>query len=510
MSGVQAKGLAKPADNEGEPLVIEFDRISRSLYTNKEETNESLLTQIMKATEALSEEEVKKAAASGQGVALGRKLHPFNFDLVGRFQTYNVHHARAIHAKVAATVGLGFQTPNDKKRKDAKSSLEPTDLSTLPPQDDVAKIDQVLGPLCEHSWQDTLVDCAEDLWQTGNGFLEVVRRRTTREVLGLYHLAAKEVYVVIENHRYDRHYSIQGREDNVSNRVFAKFGDSEGLLQRAAQGKGYFSYGQKPDKEIMSEVIHFRRPTSLSRWYGYPDWLSAVAAIELVQCLTQHEYDFYLNRGVPEFFLFVIGQLLSKSDKEKIEAAMASTIGLGNQHKSVLVNLPNGGEHMKVQLEKLALEAKGDGSQFAGMSEALALQIVSAHGIPPLLAGIQIPGKLGAANEMVQAMQAFHVLVIEPMQRLIRQTLLNTLGTDSSLGLSPEDFVLNTIVDRIDVQKTDTIARMRQTPQEAADEGRDLDKGVKKSFEGWSNEERAALYSAGIDALLDRLASKVA
>lgn len=500
MSGIQASGAALPdSDPQG---ITSFDRAHRALFSKElQSSSDGLLDMIMKVDPV-------KSVGSSQGVSLGRKGHPFNFDMVSRFQSANVHHGRSIHAKVSATVGLGFRTENDRKKKEAKSTGMP--VENLPAEGDEARIDTALDPFCEHSWQDVINDVCEDYWQTGNGYLEVVRD-DSGQIAGLYHLPAKEVFVVIENSRYQRHYSVQGAEDGSGVRSFARFGDLEDFIRRAGEDAVTIDLaGVEVSKENTSEVIHFRRPTSLSRWYGFPDWLAAVAAIELVQCVTQHEYDFFLNRGVPEFMLFILGQKLSKKDREALETSMRATIGLGNQHKSMLVNLPAGADTMRVQLEKLAIESKSDGSQFAGMAESLALQIVSAHGVPPLLAGIQIPGKLGASNEMVQAMQAFQTLVIEPAQRLFRRTLYNTLGKEAGLGLSAEDFVLNTITDAIDVQKTDTIARMRQSPQEAEAEGRDLDDGMKKSFEEWTDEERGAVIGEALDHLLDRLTKRAA
>ena len=505
--GVTVEGEALPSAGGG---AVQFlPRVHKPLDARMPEG--SYMDSVMKV-DPIEVTKEQRDAASAQGVSVGRKTHPYDFDMVGRFQSVNVHHARCIHAKVSATVGLGFQTPNAKKRKDNKENppMMAADGSMpsvgYPPEGDVAVIDQKLDMLCENSWQDTINDVCEDFYQTGNGYLEVVRG-DAGEILGLHHLPAKETYVVIENALYDRHYAVQSNEDSAGVRYFARFGEREEFMERMA-GDGsaqLFTYVGDLQKERVSEVIHFRRPTALSRYYGYADWLSCVSAIELAQCLTQHEYDFFLNRGVPEFMLFILGQKLHPKDKERIETAMRSTIGLANQHKSLLVNLASGGDNLKVQLEKLAMESKSDGSQYAVNSETLALKIVTAHGVPPLLAGIQIPGKLGASNEMIQAMQAFQTLVIGPAQRLFRQTLMRTLGSEPSLGLTPADLVLNTITDEIDVQKSDTMARMRQSPQQAQAEGRDLDEGVKKSLEGMNEEERGGLFAEATNAMLDRL-----
>jgi hypothetical protein len=126
------------------------------------------------------------------------------------------------------------------------------------------------------------------------------------------------------------------------------------------------------------------------------------------------------------------------------------------------------------------------------MTEALATTIVSAHRVPPILAGILIPGKMGAANELPNSIMAFQTLVIGPMQTIWQSILGATLGGkfNGGLGLKPKDFEFKSIVDamadglqKLNPQKgaADTLGGMRSTLPEAAAEGRNLNDGVKKS-----------------------------
>lgn len=434
---------------------------------------------------------IGKEGASSQGLLLGVQEHPFNFDVMLRMQIANPHHARCIHAKVGATVGLGFESIADRARKLAKRQGQPE--PTASPESKIPRIDTVLDKLCRHSWQDLLHDVAEDYYQTGNGYIEVVREESndTSPILGLFHIPSKEIKPVVENSRYDFHWQLESTDDTAGNRLFARFGDMERFLEankdsgtRALPGSlGMVSTERSEDEDgedkevlLVSEVIHIRRPTSLSRWYGFPDWIAATPAIELAQCLTQHHYDFYLNRGVPEFILLLFGQRLDPATKAELTSTLQKATGLGNSHKSVIVSLPQG---TTAQMEKLALEHAGDGSMFGHMSDNLGLQIVSAHGVPAMLAGIQIPGKMGAANELVQALIAFQLLVISPSQRLFERTLHRTLGSDKTLGLEVGDFVLNKLLDEIDLQSLDTLSRMRQDPTEAEGQGRTTDQGLR-------------------------------
>lgn len=430
--------------------------------------------------------------ASHQGVIIGRVQHPMDFDAVRRFQTANEHHSACIQAKVQATVGLGFVTEQEEEEE---RELDPlTGQPTKPKDGDIAmisKVDEVLNPLCAGTWQETFSDVIEDFIQTGNGYLEVVRGGDGDEITGLHHIPAHEVFVFIEDAFYNRHYEVDSAASPTAEystettRHFAVFGDRDGFLERAgSQGDLPIQFNISEDDRLVSEVIHFRRPTSLDRYYGWPDWVAAVASIELVQMLMQHHFDFFLNRGVPELIALFLGSKIDKKDWDEITTALQAATGLTNQSRSLVANLPSfTPEETEVMIQHLAQENNDDGDKFKNMRENLALGIVSAHRVPPLLAGIQIPGKLGATNELPNALMLFQLLVAGPYQRLISQTLGTTLGNpeiNGGLGLTPEDFKFRRITAEIDLGNMDTVARMRQSPMQANAEGRDLSQGVKE------------------------------
>lgn len=393
--------------------------------------------------------------------------------------------------------GLGNVTPSDISPPAVNPNIQnPT--AALADRQKPSKCDEILDPLCEVSWADVLNDVAEDYWQAGAGALEVVRRGGDK-VTGLHHIPIADLHIFIEDEQYNYHYEVESREGTGFSRVFAKWGDKQAMLTRfggnASSGKstapktpstqqagtaGFFGSATiSSDPDLVSEVIYFRRPSSKNRWYGYPDWLSATTSVELVKALTQFKYDFFNNRGVPEFMLFAIGKKLDPKDWTKIENALRATIGQGNSHKSIAVNIEAVASDFTIQLEKLAVEG-AETDDFVKTKDCLALDIVTAHGVPPLLAGIQIPGKLGANNELPNALMAFHVLVIGPAQRLFRRILSSTLGSkEAGLGLTDEDFAFRTIPEEIDVGTLQTIGRMRQDLRTARAQGRDPADGLK-------------------------------
>lgn len=415
------------------------------LFPQVAEDGESLLTSIRKARG----EEVP----SNQGVFTGHVRKPFSFSRASQLKVHNEHHSTCIEAKKAATVGLGHVDKNTKK---------------------------VLDKLCRVSWLHTMLQVAEDFEQIGNGFLEVVREGSsgTGRIVGLHYQPAVAVDIVVENDSYDYHYEVKSSGATRSEVKFAAYGDLDDFKRRL---------GGRLSADRVSELIHFSQPSTLSRWWGVPYWLASIASIELVQSLKQHQFDFHQNRGVPEFMLFVMGTKVRAKDWKAIEESLQAHIGLGNTHKSLAVNLTD--PTITVQLERLAMEGSADGEFFAKMVETLSLNIVSAHRVPPSIAGILIPGKMGAANEASNAIMSFQALVIGQAQENFETTLRCTLGEDPNLGLPEDAFVYRTIVEEMAenmkaLQPVDTMGRMRDELPDAAAEGRDLEDGLEKASWG--------------------------
>lgn len=440
-SGAQVRRPS--ARREARAAVAKMASNSFRLYPSLAESGESLLTTISKAP-------VEAAAPSNQGVALGLVRRPFNFARTIQLKLHNEHHSTCVEAKKAATVGLGHVAPETKRK---------------------------LDPLCRVSWLHTMLQVAEDFEQLGNGFLEVVREDASSSgaIVGLHYQPACDVNIYVENNTYDYHYEV--RTDGSGGRTevkFAAYGDLDDFKRRHAK---------LVEGKRVSELIHFAQPSSFSRWWGVPFWLAAVASIELVQSLKQHQFDFHQNRGVPEFMLFVMGTKVRSKDWTAIEEALQAQIGLGNSHKSLAINLTD--PNITVQLEKLAMEGSADGEFFAKMMETLSVNIVSAHRVPPPIAGILIPGKMGAANEASNAIMSFQALVIGQAQENFETTLRTTLGTDPGLAMPEDAFVYRTIVEEMAeamqaLQPVDTMGRMRDELPEAAAEGRDVNDGLQK------------------------------
>lgn len=448
---------------------------------------------IMKAEAALP-------IASNVGTATGRKSRPFDFQTIQKFRDANVHHSRCILTKARAAVGLGFRAEGEKDPEEeqalAVSTPGAAPSSGMSKMDERSKAEEVLDPLCEVSLADVMNDVAEDYFDVGNAYLEVVRDKGG-QILGLHHIPANTVHIHIENALKQRHYEVTPVGAQMV--LFAKFGDYESFKTR--------NKIKEPDEQTThSEVIHIRQPSSRTKWYGFPDWLSCVAYVELQQMMVQFLFDFFNNRGCPDLLLTVLGAKVSESDWKALREALSSTVGRGNQHKTSQLNIPD--ENAKVQIDKFSHDGGQDAEMFASVSDQNGMMIVSAHGVPPLLAGIQIPGKLGSTNELPNALMAFQALVIQQAQKVISSALINTLGNatlNGGLGLGADNFRLRKITDVISLSKMDTVSRMRQTVPEAKSEGRDLEAGLKKALAEGDDEAVAQITAKAVSIVIDRL-----
>ncbi len=414
-----------PALEEGMKL-IKVTRESRDIYGG---AGSKLFTLLKKAA-ATSKED--KRADTNSGVAVGAKAHLMDKLAARDLRDFNATHSICLDAKKASSVGLGHRSEN---------------------------IHTVLDPLCRFSWQDVLDALGDDYWETGECFLEVAWNPERTEVTYLGHLESAQVSVELEDESNSElfHFVVQGETGAAETIVMAKFGDMLELKKRFGQGKQGGDNAPVPGNDpgmenaneiaqrdqsalggtIMdSEIVHIRQSTNRSRYYGYPDYMSAVPSIELVQCMTQHEFDFYFNRGVPEFILFLLGRNVGKS-WDKIENLIKASQGLGQSHKTGGVHIPGNPEETKVQLEKLAMEDAAN-SGFAEKSDTLAATIATAHGMVPTLANIFISGKMGANNEAINAMLIFQKRKLGQAQKNFSRTLAATLGHEDTKLAQPD------------------------------------------------------------------------
>lgn len=439
----------------------------------------STTTQVVKVSDlikALSSETAGAAAPSGQlKNNIGTRIpHPYDFGACGQLiDAVNIHQV-CISTKVDSTVGLGFETEEDRARRSRRKEMEeaaheavvnppapaPKPVNKEEAQADTrSKVGLALDGFCDEDFSAVIKAVAEDYFTCGNGYMEVVR--SEGQIIGLWHMPARYVYVVREKERPHVHFSVN--EAGGETLLYARAGDLDGFEKR----------NPNLTQPKITELLHFKMPTSRNRWYGVPDYMATVPWLELTQTLQQYNNDYFYNRAVPDLILTLLGAQVSKDDFDAIKAQIKGTVGAGNRHKSLVLNFPHPG--LKVQLDRLTAENR---EKLGETWTDVALAVVSGHRVPPLLAGIQVPGKMAAANELPNALLAFQTLYIGGHQGVFQSRLANFF-VNEGLGLTWDDFNLRKITDQFDMGQVDTMARMRTPSAQASAQGRSPAGGLK-------------------------------
>jgi hypothetical protein len=395
--------------------------------------------------------------------------HPFNMTDAANLKLYNEHHSTCVKIKRRSLVGLGLK---DRKFR------------------------RTLNPLCRLGTAGNfygLMDLvAADFVETGNGYIEVVREGPNGKILGLHHCPSRDVKIIVEDQQvllYELHGGLlPGRrppEGQEHVQIMCAFGQSDDAL--ALPGSRFV---RLLDGRV-SEMIHFKAHSNISRYYGVPDWLPVVAAVELIAATRQHVFDFFNNRGVPALLMFLQGGFVGPKLFKAISTEMQNNVGGGNAWKSSLFHLPD--ELTKVTLQQLSPQNTENGTFFKDMQETLATVVVSAHSVPPALAGIQIPGKLGSVNDLPNSLVSFQTLEVGPVQNQIEEVLWETLGNpELNGGLavpsvaddSDGPFEFNEMVNEMAkfmqlINPAKTMASAKENLPEQAAGNRDLNAGVK-------------------------------
>lgn len=366
---------------------------------------------------ALSKAE-RLGGGTNVGSLVGSRPPLVDKDMARRFRDLNTTHATCCESKRGSSVGMGHRDEG---------------------------IYEVLDPLCRFGWQDLLDSVGDDLIDTGEGFIECVWDEGRTVILGLNPLDSAGVSVVVEEEGDSEaiHYQVVGLTATKIAVAMAEWGDLLGLQERygtagtlvrvdAAGRSASGTVAPLGGTIVNSEVIHLRMPNSRDPYQGYPDWVAATPIIELMQALVRHEFDFHFNRGVPELLATIIGGSITKRDwDENIVPIFRASQGIGNSRKTAALHLSGSPDTVSVQVDKLAAE---DREPFGDKAQAMALLIATAHGIPPMLANVSTPGKIGAANESPNALLLVQKRKLGQIQKSVSRTLARTLGSGAPLN----------------------------------------------------------------------------
>jgi len=325
-----------------------------------------------KATEAKPIDEIGAAEFVPQPVAFSELV-----------RLYDPYHSRCVNIKAMCSVGFGWD-------------LESGGELRLP------------GNSHGETAQDVLNQCAKDIENTGNAWLEMVK--AGGGFIGELHWLPSAQMEPSKDRKQVRQ-NTSGAGDKPAWPLWN---------------------GKWPDGEERC-VLHIAREGTWSTYFGEPDWLGCIDSIMLAGSIRLYLRKTFDNNCMPSVMVSVIasgfqyteresadGRTLPSEMDEFVDGFEKNFKGAQNAGKAFFQDLPS--KDAKVQVDRLGSPL----TDLKGLTEQLATcrdEIVGNHGVPPRLAGIVSAGSLGGGGEVMGQLKLFAATTIQDRHRMWSEAL---------------------------------------------------------------------------------------
>jgi PBSX family phage portal protein len=327
---------------------------------------------------------------------------PYNLEYLAKIYEISPSHYAAVNAKVSNIVGLGYNFVETRKTKKSLDRVVDNDSRSKSLR---SKLDDHREDLVEmfdkfneeDAFQETLTKVWRDYEVMGNGYLEVGRKKDgTIGYIG--HIPAQTMRI-----RKKRDGFVQMSSFKVQ--FFAHFGHSE---DRNPIGGG------RPN-----EVIHIKKYTPTSGYYGVPDIIAAKAAVAGDEFATRYNLEYFEHKAIPKHVIILKGAKLGS----RAEADLLSFFetGLkGKNHRSLYIPLPSGTKDDPVDIKFETIEPNIQDSSFNNYRKQNREEILMVHRVP----ASKVSNTAGANIAVTRdADKTFKEQVCAPEQKIFEKKL---------------------------------------------------------------------------------------
>ncbi|NBO78072.1 MAG: phage portal protein [Actinobacteria bacterium] len=185
----------------------------------------------------------------------------------------------------------------------------------------------------DDSFTTTMEKVYTDVQAVGNGYLEI-GRTVTGEIGYVGHIPATTIRV-----RRLR----------------------DGFLQIIGNKVVYFrNFGATNPNPVTSdtrpnEIIHFKQYSPLNTFYGVPDIMSAITSLQGDQLAAQYNIDYFGNKAVPRYVVWLKGAKLSADAEDKMFRFLQTGLK-GQNHRTLYIPLPGDTDTNKVEFKMEPIE----------------------------------------------------------------------------------------------------------------------------------------------------------
>ena len=411
---------------------------------------------------------------------------PYNLEYLAGLYEINSPHYAAVKAKVSNIVGLGYDFVESPKTKAKLDEMDSNDVA-MKFRKKLTRAKNDLNDIIDSfNTEDTFLETLTKVWTdyevTGNGYIEV-GRKTDGTIGYVGHIPATTVRV-----RRAR----DGFVQIISNQAtfFRNFGE----LTKDPVGTD-----TRPN-----EIIHLKKYSPSSSYYGIPDVIAARQAIAGMEFSARFNLDYFENKAVPRHLIILKGAKLGTTAQRSLIEFFETGLR-GQNHRSVLIPLPGDSPNEKVSIEIKPIEAGVQESSFDKYDTANIAKVLMAHRVPI--------GKVSSAQgqSLANARDAdktFKEQVCQPEQKILEPKLnkiIKELNDIFVLKLNEMTLTDEDTQSKIDerylkvgaILRNEVRARKGLPGIEKGDEIIDLNKDPQAKSDATANRARDAARSAG-------------
>lgn len=326
---------------------------------------------------------------------------PWNvYELANYYDTSFANHA-AIDAKVENIVGLGYDFQiSPRTMLKLESSPDKDAVGRARNRIERAKIeirDWLESLNDDDSFTTTMEKVFTDVQAIGNGYLEI-GRTVTGEIGYVGHIPATTIRV---RRLRDGYLQI------IGNKVvyFRNFG---------AKNPNPVTADTRPN-----EIIHFKQYSPLNTFYGVPDIMSAITSLQGDQLAAQYNIDYFGNKAVPRYVVWLKGAKLSADAEDKMFRFLQTGLK-GQSHRTLYIPLPGDTDTNKVEFKMEPIENGVQEGSFERYRKQNRDDILIAHQVPLSKIG---GGDSGAIAAALAQDRTFKEQVARPAQRQLEKMI---------------------------------------------------------------------------------------
>lgn len=170
-----------------------------------------------------------------------------------------------------------------------------------------------------------------------------------------------------------------------------------------------------PNGESVRQLVWIQYEDNNMDYYALPNYYSALRWIKSDYLMSEYNLA-AINNGFSPSIVFKFYKKPTPEERRLNAEAIKSQHG-GPKNAGKAIILYADGKELAPDID--TLDATNIDQRLIQVSEQIIQNIITAHRAHPQLLGIQVPGKLGYSNELLQSWEIFNNMVIKPERKLI-------------------------------------------------------------------------------------------